>query len=122
MFEFSIPAKARVPVPHFHKAVDEVIYALEGTTPTTLDGVRHELRAGQCLFIPRGSVHTHENLHSETARSLIVITPGTIGRRYFNEIAHEVNVTRNPDLVKIKEIMIRHGLVPTLSKPLVIGR
>ncbi len=62
--------------------------------------------------MPRGSVHTHENLHSDTARSLIVMTPGTIGRRYFEEVAREVNVPGKPDLARVKEIMLRRGLVP----------
>jgi quercetin dioxygenase-like cupin family protein len=112
MFEFIVPPNARVPAPHFHKEVDEVIYGLEGTTTTTLDGRKHELRAGQSLFVPRGSVHTHENLHGETARSLIVMTPGSIGRRYFEEVAREVNVPGKPDLAKVKDIMLQHGLVP----------
>lgn len=112
IFEFVVPPGARVPAAHLHREVDEVIYALEGTTTTTLDGKKHELRTGQSLFVPRGSVHTHENLHGETARSLIVMTPGLIGRRYFEEVACEVNVSGKPDLAKVKEIMLRHGLVP----------
>ncbi|MGV6871423.1 cupin domain-containing protein [Pseudochelatococcus sp. B33] len=111
-FEFVVPPDARVPAPHFHEAVDELIYALEGVTTSTIDGQRHELRAGQSLFIPRGSVHTHENLHDKTARSLVVMTPGSIGKRYFEEIAAEVNVPGKPDLARIKEIMLRYGLVP----------
>ena len=112
MFEFVIPPNARVPAPHFHKEVDEVVYALQGTTTSTVDGQKHELRSGQSLFVPRGSVHTHENLHSETAKSLVVMTPGTIGRRYFEEVAREVNGPGKPDLARVKEIMLRHGLVP----------
>ena len=112
MFEFVIPPDARVPAPHFHKEVDEVVYALEGVTTTTLNGHKHELRTGQSLFVPRGSVHVHENSHGETARSLIVMTPGTIGRRYFEDVAREVNGPGKPDLVKVKEIMLRYGLVP----------
>jgi quercetin dioxygenase-like cupin family protein len=92
MFEFTVPPNARVPAPHHHREVDEVIYALEGTVTTTLDGEKHELRAGESLLVPRGSVHTHENLHADSARSLIVMTPGTIGRRYFEEVAEQVNV------------------------------
>lgn len=112
MFEFTVPPNARVPAPHFHKEVDEVVYALVGTTTTTLDGTKHELRAGQSLFVPRGSVHSHENLHDEVARALIVMTPGSIGRRYFEQVAREVNVPGKPDLAKVKEIMLAHGLVP----------
>jgi hypothetical protein len=33
------------------------------------------------------------------------------GRRYFEEIAQVVNVSGKPDLAKVKEIMLRHGLV-----------
>ena len=40
-----------------------------------------------------------------------MLNPGTIGRRYFEEIAQVVNVPGKPDLSKVKEIMLRHGLV-----------
>ena len=112
MFEFLVPPNARVPAPHYHREVDEVVYALEGTITTTLDGQKHELRKGESLFLPRGSVHTHENFHPETAKALVVLTPGSIGRRYFEEVAQEVNVPGKPDLAKVKDIMLRHGLVP----------
>lgn len=112
MFEFTMPPGARVPAPHFHEAVDEAVYALEGVTTTALDGGTHELRPGQSLLIPRGAVHTHENLHPETARALIVMTPGSIGRRYFEAVARETDRPGGPDLARVKAIMARHGLVP----------
>jgi quercetin dioxygenase-like cupin family protein len=112
MFEFTVPPQARVPAPHFHRDVDEAVYGLEGTLTMTLDGERRELRSGEVIFIPRGSVHHHENLHGETARALVVLTPGSIGRRYFEEIAEAVNVPGKPDLGQVKEIMLRHGLIP----------
>jgi quercetin dioxygenase-like cupin family protein len=88
------------------------VYGLEGTMTTTLDGEKHELKLGDALFIGRGRVHHHANLSSETARGLIVMHPASIGRRYFEEMAREVNVPGSPDLVKLKQIMLRHGLVP----------
>jgi quercetin dioxygenase-like cupin family protein len=112
MFEFTIPPGAQVPVRHYHESVDEVIYGLAGTTTTSRDGEKHELRTGQSLLIPRGSVHTHENLHAEEAKSLIVMTPGTIGRNYFEEIALAVKGPAKPDPARLKEIMQRYGLVP----------
>jgi quercetin dioxygenase-like cupin family protein len=112
MFEFTVPPQARVPAPHFHREVDEAVYGLEGILTMTLDGERRELHPGDVIFIPRGSVHHHENLHEQAARALVVLTPGSIGRRYFEEIAAAVNVSGKPDLGQIKEIMLRHGLIP----------
>src|SRR4051812_1530965 len=112
MFEFVVPPNARVPAPHHHLEVDEVVYGLEGTMTTTLDGRKHEIRKGDSLLLPRGSVHLHENLHPETARVISVLTPGSIGRRYFEEVAAAVNVPGKPDLAEVKQIMLRHGLVP----------
>ncbi|HEX5998111.1 MAG TPA: cupin domain-containing protein [Hyphomicrobiaceae bacterium] len=111
-FEFIVPASARVPAPHYHREVDEVIYGLEGTITTTIDGETHQLNAGDALFIPRGKVHHHQNLHPQTARALTVLTPGSIGRRYFEEMAEVLNGPGKPDLAKVKETMLRHGLVP----------
>lgn len=112
MFEFTVPAHARVPVPHYHERVDEVVYGLEGTLTSTRDGSAFEIRPGDALVIPRGSVHHHENLHEGTARVLIVLNPGSIGRRYFAETAEIVNGPGKPDPERLKEIMARHGLVP----------
>jgi len=112
MFEFTVPANSRVPAPHFHREVDEVVYGLEGKLTTKINGQAHAISAGDVRFIPRGIVHHHENLATETARALIVMTPGSIGRRYFEEVAAEVNVPGKPDLAKVKDIMLRYGLVP----------
>ena len=112
MFEFVVPAKARVPVPHFHEACDEIVHGLEGTMTTTLDGVAHEVRPGDVVFVPRGKVHHHANLHEGTARAMIVIAPVTIGRRYFEEMAELVSRPGPPDVAQMKTIMLRHGLVP----------
>ncbi|MDM9626156.1 cupin domain-containing protein [Rhizobium sp. S152] len=112
IFEFTAPPKGRVPAAHFHRDVDEVIYCLSGTMTTTLDGVKHELKPGNSLFIPHGYVHLHENLHNETARALVTMTPGLIGRRYFEEIALVINVHGKPDIEHIKEVMLLYGLIP----------
>jgi len=40
------------------------------------------------------------------------MTPDSIGRRYFEEGAREVDLPGKPDLEKVKDIMLRYGLVP----------
>jgi quercetin dioxygenase-like cupin family protein len=112
MFEFVVPPDARVPTAHYHERVDEAVYGLEGMLTTYSDGEPHEVGPGDTVFIPRGIVHYHENPHESTARVLIVLTPGSIGRRYFEEMAEMVNVPGKPDLEKGKEIMRRYGLIP----------
>ncbi len=36
----------------------------------------------------------------------------TIGRRYFEEVDEQVNMPGKPDPMKVKDIMLRHSLVP----------
>lgn len=112
MFEMSIAPNARVPVPHYHREVDEAIYGLEGTLTSHRDGTAHEIRPGDSLFIARGLVHHHENRHDTTARALVVLTPASIGRRYFEEMRDAVSGPAKPDPAQLKEIMLRYGLIP----------
>lgn len=112
MFEFTVPYQSRVPAAHYHEDVDEVIFGLSGVMTTTVDGERREVQPGETIFIPRGIVHTHENLRQETARALITMTPGLIGRRFFEELASVVNVAGKPDIEHIKEVMLLYGLSP----------
>lgn len=116
MFEFIIPEGAKVPVPHYHKEVDEVIYGLEGITSTTVDGKTIEIGVGDRLFIPRGAVHHHDNRHTGIAKSLIILTPATIGPAYFKEMSELIRPGVPPDPQKANEIMLRHGLIPVASK------
>jgi quercetin dioxygenase-like cupin family protein len=112
VFEFMVPSRARVPAPHYHRDADEILYGLEGILTVTVDGQKRELGVGDAVFIRRGSIHHHENLSEGVARAAVVMTPGTIGRRYFEEIAEIINAPGKPDLAKAKEVMLRHGLVP----------
>lgn len=111
MFEFEVPPQARVPARHFHRDVDEAVYGLAGTMTTTVDGVARQIGPGDSAFVPRGAVHIHENLHDEPAKVLIVMSPGSIGRGYFEEMAKEINGPAKPDMEKIQRIMQRHGLI-----------
>ena len=112
MFEMAVQPNARVPVPHYHREVDEIVYGLAGALTTTVNGEKREIRAGESLLIPRGAVHHHENLGGETSRTLFVLNPGSIGRAYFEEIANAVSGPGKPDPARLKDIMLRHGLVP----------
>lgn len=111
VFEFLVPPNARVPAPHHHAEADELLFGLDGVLDVTVAGETTGLGPGQVIFIPRGIVHHHRNPHDVPARVLTSITPGTITRRYFEELAAVVNVAGPPDAAAVREIMARHGLI-----------
>ncbi len=114
MFEFRVPPRARVPVPHYHEAFDEMAYGLEGVLTFTIDGQKTELKPGDVAFIPRGTVHGFENLGEAEALVLSAITPGILGPEYFREIGEAVSAGAPPDIQRIVAIMRRHGLQPVM--------
>lgn len=114
MFEFVVPAQARVPIAHSHEAFDETVYGLSGVLTWTLDDKQVRVGPGDVLFIPRGHVHHFVNLDTQDARQLSAITPGLLGPEYFHEIAEVVNAGGPPNIERIMEVMRRHGLRPAL--------
>ena len=113
MFEFSVPAEAKVPVAHSHDGYEETLYGLEAVLTWTVDGRETDVAAGEVLHIPRGVVHKFENRGSEDAKALAVITPGILGPEYFRELADIGRGSQGPpDPAAIGEVMRRHGLTP----------
>lgn len=111
MFEMVVPPTGRMPVPHYHRDWDETVYGLEGTVTFTVDDTAHAIGPGDTLFIPRGVVHGFDNRSGAVATCLSVLTPGVLGPDYFRELAALV-AAGPPDAAKLREIMLRHGLVP----------
>jgi quercetin dioxygenase-like cupin family protein len=116
IFEFDVPAGAKVPIAHSHDAYEETVYGLEGTLTWTVAGDRHEVGPGEVLCIRRGAVHRFENEGEVDARVLAVVTPGKLGPDYFREIAAVVEEAAAaggpPDPARFGEVMLRHGLTP----------
>lgn len=115
MFECIISPAARMPVPHYHKDFDETIYGIEGIASYTIDGKAVEIGPGDSYFIPRGIVHGFENKTSNTVRFLAIINPGIFGPSYFKDVAVVLNAGGPPDMTKMKEVLLRHGLVPVIG-------
>lgn len=111
MFEMTVPSGGRMPVAHYHRNWDEAIYGLTGTVTFTVEGQAHPVGPGETLFIPRGQVHAFDNMSGAAATCLCVLTPGILGPEYFREVAALV-AGDGPDPAKMREIMLRHGLVP----------
>lgn len=116
MFEFTVPAGAKVPIPHFHENFDETVYGISGVLTLTVNGQTVDIAPGETCFIPRGAVHGFDNLQPDDAKALAVITPALLGPIYFKEVAEIVNTGNPPDLKKIGLVMSKHGLIPVVPK------
>src|SRR5829696_2404688 len=76
VFEFDVPAGAKVAAAHSHDGYGETIYGLEGMLTWTIEGTPTEVGPGETLFIPRGAVHHFDNTGESDARALAIVTPG----------------------------------------------
>ncbi len=114
VFEFDVPAGAKVAAAHSHDGYEETIYGLEGVLTWTIEGTSTDVGPGETLFIPRGAVHHFENTRDVDAKALAIVTPGILGPDFFREVAAILDATAGgpPDLAAIGEVMRRHGLTP----------
>ena len=114
VFECFVPADSRMPAPHSHDGFEETIYGLEGTTTWTVDGRTLDIRPGEAFCVPRGAVHGFDNHGTEDAKFLAISSPGVMTPDYFREIQEVLAAASGgpPDLPKIAEVMLRHGLTP----------
>src|SRR5262249_60805862 len=112
----TVPPGARVPPAHSHTNNEEVAYVLEGTLRYSVDDEVRDLKPGERMYTPRGSVHAFSNPHDRTARALIILTPD-IGAQYFRDIAAAASALGGPDPAKFIEVMTRHGLVLAPPRP-----
>jgi quercetin dioxygenase-like cupin family protein len=114
LFEFDVPAESPVPPPHSHEGWEETIYGLRGTLTWIVDGVPTAVGPGEVLCIPRDVVHQFENLGTEVATQLAVVTPGLLGPDYFRDLAALITGDGPPDRAAILDVMRRHGLTPAV--------
>ena len=111
LFEMTLQPNARMPIPHYHESWDETIYGLSGVSTWRIDGKDIDLAPGDTVFIKRGIVHGFTNRSSGPATCLCMLSPGVLGPAYFREMA-ALLAGGAPDPAKMKETMLRYGLVP----------
>ena len=114
IFEFDVPAGAKVAAAHSHDGYGETIYGLEGVLTWTIEGTPTEVGPGETLFIPRGAVHQFDNTGESDARALAIVTPGILGPDFFREVGAILDAAAGgpPDFAALGEVMRRHGLTP----------
>ena len=56
-------------------------------------------------------MHRFDNFDVGEARALITLTPGTAGKRYFEDVAAVMNAGGPPDMAQVKAVMAKYGLI-----------
>jgi quercetin dioxygenase-like cupin family protein len=114
VFEFDVPAGARIAGAHSHDGYGETIYGLEGVLTWTIEDTSTEVGPGEAVFIPRGVVHRFDNRGDVDAKALAIATPGVIGPDFFREAGAILDAAAGgpPDLAALGAVMRRHGLTP----------
>ena len=114
LFEMTLQPNARMPIPHNHDRWDETIYGLSGISTWPIDGTDIDVGPGETAYIRRGVVHGFSNRSPRPATCLCILSPGVLGPKYFKEMATLLSAG-TPDPAKMKETMLRYGLVPVLQ-------
>ncbi|MEE1788802.1 quercetin 2,3-dioxygenase [Streptomyces sp. SP17BM10] len=74
LLEASVPPGGGPPA-HDHRNEDEAFYLLEGELEFFADGQTYDVRAGDFVFVPKGTVHRFRNKGLHAAKQLLIFTP-----------------------------------------------
>ena len=86
LLEASIPPGSGPP-PHVHADEDEAFYVLSGALQVAAGEQILEARAGDFVFVPRGTLHSFKNLDVQAARALILSVPAGLDRFFEDRLA-----------------------------------
>jgi quercetin dioxygenase-like cupin family protein len=83
LMEASIPPGSGPP-PHVHANEDEAFYLLAGVLELSAGEQTLAARAGDFVFLPRGTPHSFRNPGVDAARTLILCTPAGLEHFFFD--------------------------------------
>ncbi|MCR4301437.1 MAG: cupin domain-containing protein [Sulfuricaulis sp.] len=83
-FEAIVPPGGGPP-PHIHSREDESFYIVRGSLEMSLGDSTVQAKAGDFVFIPRGTAHHFKNVGKDTAVQLVTFVPAGM-ENYFIEV------------------------------------
>lgn len=111
VFEAEVPAGEGPPL-HVHDREDEFFRVLEGHFAFWCNGERVELGTDGMLVVPRGAIHSFQNVGQATGRLMCIMTPGGF-EGFFAAVENEKPATP----MEIDDLAARFSLrfIPSLS-------
>lgn len=71
------------PPPHIHHREDEAFYVLEGKFSFLSGDKQSIFEAGSFIYIPKGTLHTFNNVATEPGKLLVIITPAGLEQFFY---------------------------------------
>jgi len=102
-------------LPHLHREEDQAFYVLEGEHEFVCDGSAFATQVGSFVYVPRGTVHSYENVGTEPGRLLILSTPAGGTERLFFDLGEPASEGSSPppteplDLGKFRATVQKYG-------------
>ena len=107
------------PPPHLHFQEDELFLIIEGHIRFLLNDEWTEgFGAGTVVYMPRGSVHSFQNLSDTPGRFWIITKPSGF-EQFFTRCADVFAHSGPPDIARIVAISAEHNIeyIPALMAP-----
>lgn len=108
VMHLTVPKMSGPPL-HRHSREDEWFYVLDGELSWEVDGQRHTGSQGYSIFAPRGTAHTFQNFHDQTAHVLVMVTPAGLDR-FFEDVTEMNRGLSEPDFDRVGQLMQSYGM------------
>ena len=116
LFEAVSRPHAHVPA-HIHHREDECFYILEGDYTFLIEGREVHATAGTVCYVPKGTLHGHQNVSQRPGRMLAWQTPGGLSEKFYEEIGEDETDeevppidAQSPQAVTIVRTAARYGI------------
>jgi len=99
------------PPPHIHLHENEVFYVMAGEFTFTLGERTVAAPPGSLLTVPKGQLHTFQNVGTTPGRLVAMIWPAVAFEGFVTEAGTPEPPTGPPDLEKLLAAATKHGIV-----------
>ncbi len=122
LFEVETPPGSGPPL-HVQHREDESFYVLEGDFEFSNGEETLRAGAGSLIYVPKGTLHAHNNVGESVGRLLVTQTPGGLYERFFEEVGKPVDdeagplvFEDQPDGGRTVEVAAEYGI--EITKPI----
>jgi mannose-6-phosphate isomerase-like protein (cupin superfamily) len=109
------------PPPHIHHREDESFYVIDGMFSFLLGGSTTEADPGFFCRVPKGTLHTYQNIGTGPAKALVILTPAGFEKFWLEigkMVANQTGPSGPPDPETIARLMAlapQYGLEVKMS-------